>query len=287
MDTHYIDTHCHLNFQAFVGGEHKIFARAKEKGVLTCVIPGTDVPTSQKAVELARAHEGLYAVVGIHPHHVTAYMHDEAKKANQWLADIAQIQTLVKQESKVVGIGEVGLDRHTYSVSRHGPQIAISDELFALQETVFMEQVRLAVEAKKALVIHNREAATDLMRLIQENRSSFVSLENKVVLHCCEAETRLLDVAREYGFYIGVDGDATYDAAKMEFVKSVPMAMLVLETDAPYILPEPLRSQKKYPNTPATIPLIAEQVASLKEISVTEVAELTTSNAKKLFSLPE
>jgi TatD DNase family protein len=106
-------------------------------------------------------------------------------------------------------------------------------------------------------------------------------------LHCCEPDTNLLTLATGLGLYIGVDGDVTYSPEKQDFIRQVPLEILVLETDAPYLLPEPLKTAKKYPNTPATIPLIAQAVAELKGTSIDEVGEITTRNAQRLFDLPK
>jgi len=107
------------------------------------------------------------------------------------------------------------------------------------------------------------------------------------VLHCCEPEMKLFEFAKLHHMYIGIDGDVTYIDAKQQFVKAIPIEMLVLETDSPYLLPEPLRSQQRSTNTPANIPLIATKIAEIKQVSVALVEEITTINAKRLFNLPK
>ncbi len=280
----FIDTHCHLNFKAFENGAPKIIRRAVEADVVRFVIPGTDIVTSQKAKQLANENNEAYAVVGVHPHHIHNYhaetFEDDLQRDVEALAEMLL-------DPRVVGVGEVGLDRHTYYASRHGDGVEITEEVFALQKKLFLAQIELASRVGKSLVIHNREAKNDLIKMIDENAVLFAKISKKTVLHCCEPENDLLSLAKTHGFFIGVDGDVTYDASKQDFIKEVPRELLVLETDSPYILPEPLKSQKKYPNTPATIPLIAESVARIWGCSVEEVANTTTSNANELFGLVE
>ena len=278
----FIDTHCHLNFKAFAGGEAKIIKRAVEAGVSKFVIPGTDIPTSEKALKIAQENTEAYAVVGIHPHHIHNYSIMEFDK--QLSADVAKLKDMVIDQ-KVLGIGEVGLDKHTYYASKHGDGIEITSEVFEMQKKMFLSQAKLAIESGKCLVVHNREAKDDLINLINENKHIFEGLKQRLVFHCCEAEAELLEIAQKYGFFIGVDGDVTYDQGKQEFVKKIPIDMLLLETDAPYILPEPLKSLRKYPNVPANIPIIASFIASLLNITLDEVEAHTTANAKKIFGI--
>lgn len=280
----YIDTHCHLNFKAFAGGEAKIIRRAKDVGVTTFVVPGTDMVTSQLAVTIAKQNPDAFAVVGVHPHHAVQYQGADPER--NLADDFVQIEKWLL-DSKVVGIGEIGLDRHEYTTSRYGPLISISDDSFHIQKDIFTRQIELVIAHNKSVVIHNREAVDDLISLCNSLESRLVALRGRGVLHCCEPDINLLTLAKELGFYIGVDGDITYSPEKQDFIRQVPLEMLVLETDAPYLLPEPLKTAKKYPNTPANIPLIADAVARIHGVSVREVAEITTQNARKLFDLPE
>ncbi|HNQ31508.1 MAG TPA: TatD family hydrolase [Candidatus Woesebacteria bacterium] len=281
----FIDTHCHLNFKAFEGGEATIVRKAQQVQVEMVVVPGTDVPTSQKAVRIAQKNPQVYALVGVHPHHVTHYMmQDDPTLAFE--RDLPILESLV-QEQKVVGMGEIGLDRHTYAVSKYGPSSVVSDSLFALQKMVFLRQLELAHRHGTSVSIHNREAHTDLIQIFEENAKLMQELSHRIVLHCCEPMEALLNLAKRFGCFIGVDGDITYDRAKQEFIRNVPLEMLVLETDAPYLLPEPWRSQKKYPNVPEYLPRIATEVARVKNVSVEMVAHVTTQNARVLFGLPQ
>lgn len=279
----FIDTHCHLNFKAFAGGAEKIVKRARDQGVVQIVVPGTDIETSQTAIEIAKKNEACFAAVGLHPHHVQKYIGSNGALHQ----DIDAIKSMLTEE-KVVAVGEIGLDRHTYQTSKYGPEIVVSVDYFDMQLQALQKQIELAIKYDKSVVIHNRESTTDILHFFASlSKSHNEKLHGRLVLHCCEADMRLLDLATQLSFFIGVDGDVTYDTAKRDFISKVPLSMLVLETDAPYILPEPLRSAKKYPNLPANIPLIAQSVADLKRVSLAEVAEQTTSNAVQLYHLPK
>ncbi|MDO8609989.1 MAG: TatD family hydrolase, partial [bacterium] len=145
------------------------------------------------------------------------------------------------------------------------------------------EQIKIALEYNKSLILHNWEAKTEMLKLLSEIWDS--KLEGKTVFHCCEPDKDLLEFAKQHKIYIGVDGDVTYIEAKQEYIKQVPLEMLVLETDSPYLLPEPLRKQKKYPNEPKNIPVIADYISKILKVNFEEIKEVTTENAKNLFHI--
>ena len=256
------DTHCHLNFKRLEKDLDNVISQANVAGVTQIVIPGTDVPTSQKAVEIAGKYEGVYAAVGIHPHHVfdmiTKNENGKTKNYNEKLkAILFEIETLIL-ERKVVAVGEVGMDKHVYEMTKY-PSYQISDEFIELQKELFRAQIKLAIQHNKSLILHNREAKKEFLQTLRESWDE--KLSGRTVFHCCEPDPELLRFAVEYDIFIGVDGDVTYNLEKQSFVKTIPIERLVLETDSPFLLPEPLRSQKKYPNLPQNIPLIAEYIA--------------------------
>ena len=270
-----VDTHCHLNFKRFKDRVEGVIQAAQKAGVSQIIVPGTDVVSSQKAVEIARKYEGIHAAVGIHPHHVYE-LH-----GGLIVNSLSQIEELIS-EPKVVAIGEVGIDRHVYENTKY-EKYRVDETFIALQKELFQEQIKLAIKYKKSLIIHNREAKGDVTGILRKLWDPL--LEGKTVFHCSEPDQELLDFAMEHKMYWGVDGDATYWKEKQDFIKKVPLSMLVLETDAPFLLPEPLKSQKLYPNEPKNVPVIAECIAQLLNQTVENVASATTENAKKLFSL--
>lgn len=271
------DTHCHLNFSRFKKNLDEVVQNAMNVGVKSIVVPGTDIKTSKKAVEIAQkyAKDGLdiWAAVGIHPHHV--FEKDEAEKG------VEELELLLK-EDRVVAIGEIGLDRHEYEQTKY-EDYQVDETFIVAQKQLFKAQFELGVRFKKSIIMHNREAKDELIPLVRELWDS--SLKNRAVLHCCEPDMELLAFAQELGLFLGVDGDLTYWEEKQEFIKAVPLDMLVIETDAPFLLPEPLKSQKLYPNTPSNVVLVAEKIAELKGESLGRVAEVTSANARTLFNL--
>lgn len=271
------DTHCHLNFKAFKKNVGEVIERARESGVDHFIVPGTDLETSKKAIEIAQQHEGVYVAVGIHPHHAREFIIHNS----EFRIVLYELEKLLIHP-KVVAVGEIGLDKHQYTSTKY-QNYEISQELVELQKELLIEQIKLAVKYKKTVILHNWEAIQDILELITNYK--LLITNNKVVFHCCEPDDRLLDFAIKHGIFIGIDGDVTYSESKQRFVKKIPLELLVLETDSPYLLPEPLRAQKKYPNEPKNILLIAECVASIKNVSTIRIIETTKKNAKKLFSI--
>ena len=275
---HMFDTHCHLNFKRFKKNAADVIQNAHDSGVSLIVIPGTDVNTSAKAIELAQEHDWLYAAVGIHPHHVYKLLKRDDITVE---SELAQIDELLKS-SKVVAVGEVGMDRHVYEETVY-QEYNVNQAFIGMQRQLLGSQIDLAIKHKKSLILHNREARHDILPLLEEKWNS--ELEGRSVFHCCEPDEDLLKFAMDHSMYIGVDGDVTYDTDKQHFIKQVPLEMLVIETDSPYILPEPLLTEKKYPNEPKNIIYTAEKVAQIKGVSKGQLVEQTTENGKKLFAL--
>lgn len=272
-----IDTHCHLNFQAFDGIIEETIQAAVKQGVTKIVVPGTELTSSQKATDIAQQHDNTWAAVGIHPHHIY-----ELKEQTQQLEeDLATIEDLLKM-SRVVAVGEVGIDRYYYKNTKYSTY-EITDHFIKVQKDIFTTQIRLAIKHGKSLIIHNREAKDDVLEVLTQEWRSV--LEGKTVIHCCEPESSMLEFAKANRCYIGTDGDITYSKKKQRFIAEVPLSMLVLETDSPFLIPEPLKSEKIFPNKPENIVLIAEKVAQLKNIPVEEVMEITTRNAEDLFGI--
>jgi len=298
------DTHCHLNFKAFKNSYDQVVQDAFKVGVNNIVIPGTDIKTSKKAVEIAEKYDGVYAAVGIHPHHVYENQKSKIKSQNfkskvknsvgaQFIApesggeigfsdQLLELETLINHP-KVVAVGEVGIDKHEYQNTKYEKYV-VDDQFISAQKALLFGQIKLAIKYKKSLILHNREAKKEILEVLNESDVA-KALTGKVVFHCCEPDVELLEFAQKHGIFIGVDGDVTYSKEKQEFVKKIPLEMLVLETDSPYLLPEPLRSKKLYPNVPKNISIIAEYIAKLRGEPIDLIKERTTENAKTLFSL--
>jgi len=308
------DTHCHLQFGAFEGREEEILNRAKEVGMTHMMLPSTDVTTSRKAIEMVRRHSGkrqriqnrswtsqddieLVAAVGIHPHHIYQYQISPLRQGFEGQAnikeklknDLREIEKLLKSK-EVIAVGEIGVDRYYYKDTKY-TDYRITEEFVAIQREVLKQQLRFVFKYNKSLILHNRNAKRDLLEMLRELRvNELTSLAGKTVFHCCEPDLELLNYAKEHGFYLGVDGDVTYSLEKQEFIKKVPLEMLVLETDSPFLTPEPIRSQldakKRRPkNEPKNLRIIAEYIGHLRGVPAGQVIDQTTQNAKKLFKI--
>lgn len=262
-----VDTHCHLNFSAYTDPD-AVVKRARAAGVSIMVIPGTDVESSKRAVEMAG--KGLYVAVGLHPHH----LYD----SRDYSSDLSQIEELL-QNRDVVAVGEIGVDRHEYSESKYG-NFQWQESYMKRQKEILSEQIALAHQYEKSLIFHNREAQEDFMDVLKKT-----PIKVPAVFHCCEASDTLLEYAMNHHIYIGVDGDVTWSKRKQRFIASVPHELLVLETDSPFLMPQPERSEKHYPNEPQYIVHVLSMVAKLWEMPASDVARITTDNAKKLFKL--
>lgn len=271
------DTHCHLQFSAFEGKVDEIVVEAYHAGVIHMVVPGTDVETSEKGITIAQKYEHVYAAVGIHPHHVY-----QIKKLKLHVKkELEKIEALLENRA-VVAVGEIGLDRHAYKKTKY-ENYQVDDSFIDLQKELFIAQVQLAKKYKKSVIIHNRETRGELLELLFDHWTS--DFEGRMVFHCCEPDGLLLDFAKKHRIFIGVDGDITYRKDKQEFIKQVPLELLVLETDAPFLLPEPFRSQKLFPNEPKYLLRIKKHIAERIGVSEKMIQEKTVENAKRLFSL--
>lgn len=281
----YIDTHTHVNLRAFKDDAQETIQRSLDAGV-GVVNVGTQIDTSRQAVELLKDFpEGVWAVVGLHPSHT--YTHDfedeeEVKfKTREEHFEIDLYRELAQNE-RVVGIGECGLDYYRMPDDRD------HNEIKQLQRAAFDEQIKLALELDKALCIHCRpsdgtvDAYEDLLEIIKEVKAGNPELRFEV--HCYTGDAATAKKFVELGAYIGLNGIVTFDKTTRseEVVKAVPLENIILETDAPYLTPKSNRGKR---NEPSFLPEVAEQIAYWKNISIDEVAEQTTNNAKKLFNI--
>jgi len=272
------DTHCHLNFSRFKKNVEEVIKNAHAAGVKYITIPGTDIESSQKAVEIAEKYEGIYAAVGIHPHHVyemTGHLNDI------YHLSIAELEELISHP-KVVAVGEIGLDKHLYKKTKY-EEYNVSDEFFNLQKELFVQQLQLANKHHKSVILHNREALDDFLELLTTNWDPH--FEGRMVFHCCEPKKELLDFAKKHNIFLGVDGDITYEKEKQEFIKEVPLSQLVIETDSPFLLPEPMRSRREFPNEPKHIPFIISYIADILGKTDQEIQQITFQNSRRLFKI--
>jgi TatD DNase family protein len=270
------DTHSHIQFKIFDQVRSSLIGNAVNSGVEKIIAVGTNLETSKKASEVANKYPAVFASVGIHPHHVFEHFHSQIEIRNH----LIEIEKLASGK-KVVAIGETGIDRHEYPNTKY-PNYEINEEFINLQREVFVMQIRLALKLSKTLIIHNRKAIEDTLSVLNQEWSS--ELEKKSVFHMCEPDKSLLEFALKRNIFISIGGDVTFDNQKQEFIKEVPLKLLVLETDSPFFIPEPAKSKNSLCNEPANIKLIAQKVAQILNLEETEVKKLTHQNSNKLFN---
>lgn len=271
------DTHSHIQFKVFKDNLEEILAKAEQEGIQKIIACGTNIESSQNAVYLSGLFDSVYAVVGIHPHHVFEHFHAKV----DLFEHLEKIEEHLK-DPKVVGVGETGLDRHGYPNTKY-QNYTVHEDFFDLQRQIFEKQIKLAVKYKKSLVIHNRGAALDLLEILRRNWDE--SLEERSVFHCSEPDLKLLDFAKTHHIFIGVDGDVTYDTKKQEFAKEIPLNLLVMETDSPFFVPEPLKFEGIKTNEPANLKIISKKIAELKKIDLEIFENQVYQNSLDLFGL--
>ncbi len=275
----FFDTHCHLNFQAFDKNLESVVDRARKNRIKYLLIPGTDLKSSRKAKEICQRFSDTYFSAGIHPHHIYEFVQ---KNTHPQPGEVMGSFDELFEDPLCKAVGEIGLDKHIYRKTKYG-DYEISDEFWALQKDFFLYQLSLAKRWGKSVVIHNRRAAGDLLKILDEGWDEYFSY--RMVFHCCEADEELLRFASDKKIFIGVDGDLTYDPGKQVFLKKIPLSLLVFETDAPFLTPEPVRSEKRFPNEPANLLFTIQMAAFLLDLKEERLAEITTENALRLFGL--
>lgn len=248
-----VDTHCHIDNEKFDCDRDEVLKRI-ERELKFAVNIGYDLKSSKNSIELADTHDFIYAVVGVHPMDVERY--DKA------LED--EIERLAG-DKKVVAIGEIGLDYHWMTTPKE------------FQQEIFRKQIELARRVKKPIVVHTRDAMHDTIEILKDYP------DVGGIIHCypgsVESARELID-----RFYLGIGGTLTFKNAKktVEVVREIPLERLVLETDAPYLTPEPHRGKR---NEPIYVEHVARKIAEIKGIPYEEVVRVTTENAKKVYGI--
>lgn len=248
-----IDSHCHLDNERFNGDRDEVLARIEEQLEFAVNI-GYDLESSKRSVELAETHDYIYAVVGVHPTDIGIY-NDEVE---------AELEVLAKHP-KVLAVGEIGLDYHWMTDPKEK------------QQEIFRKQLELARRVGKPVVIHTREATRDTLDILKEYP------DVRGIVHCYpgsyESASEIMD-----NYYFGVGGVLTFKNSKKlkETVEKLPMDRIVIETDCPYLTPEPYRGKR---NEPIYVEYIAQRIADIKGISYEEVVRITNENTKKAYGM--
>lgn len=250
------DSHAHLNDEKFNADREAVINRAFASGVNGIINVGSCMASSAASVKLAEQYANIYAAVGIHPHDAKGAVENDYGKLAAWI-----------KHDKVVAIGEIGLDYY-YDLSPRD-----------VQRTVFVRQIDVARQMGVPIIVHDRDAHGDILEILKSEAKGLTG-----VLHCFSGSLEMAREVIKLGFYISIGGPVTFkNAAKLpEIVTSIPLERLLFETDCPYLTPHPHRGKR---NEPAHVRLVAQQVASLRDMDVATLAKVTSENVKKLFKI--
>lgn len=250
------DSHAHVDEEQFDIDRPQILERAAQNGVVGMINPGADMPSSERAAALAKQYNEIYAAVGIHPHDAK----DADEASYDRLAELAQ-------DSKVVAIGEIGLDYY-YDLSER-----------QVQQQVLVRQLDLARQLHKPFIIHDRDAHADILAIIKKEANGLNG-----VFHCFSGSLEMAQELLKMGFYLSFGGPVTFkNAHKVKnVVKNIPLERMFVETDCPYLTPHPHRGKR---NEPAYVRLVAEEISLLKETELQTVADITTANVQTFFGI--
>lgn len=253
----WIDSHCHLNDERFANDYDAVIKRAIEAEIGGMIVVGYDVPSSRRALELAKTYPVIWAAVGLHPH-----------DAKLWDPLVRKELESLLLAPEVVAVGEIGLDFH-YNYSSRDEQIR-----------AFKEQIQLAREYDKPVIIHNREAHQDTLKVLDEVKLGKAG----GVMHCFAGSKEMALACLKNNLYISFAGTLTFHNARRlaELALELPLDKVLVETDSPYLTPEPFRGRR---NEPSFVKWVGQKLAEIKNISVETVMQITTENCQALFKL--
>lgn len=248
------DSHCHYNDEKFNIDRDNIIKDNIKKGITKAIVAGYSVKSSKQAIEIAEKYtNNLYAIVGISPNDLDEINYKEIEK--------------LAKNKKVVAIGEIGLDYYWNKENKE------------LQKQVFLNQIQIANNLDLPIVIHTREAVMDTIEILKSNK-----VNKKGIFHCCPLNIELIKEAVKLGYYISFSGNITFKNSKNAYscVSYVPLEKILIETDSPYMTPEPFRGQR---NNPSYVQYVAKKIAEIKNLREEEIAQITYNNAKTIFEI--
>lgn len=252
----YFDSHAHYNDERFDNEYKDLIKENFERGITKTTCVGYNLESSKKAIEIANQFEYIYATCGISPNDITE---------NVW-EDLKELRKLVENK-KIVAIGEIGLDYYWNKDNKE------------LQKQVFIEQIKLANEFNLPIVIHTRDAAIDTIEILK----NIQPCTNKGIFHCCPLNQELIKEGLKLDYYISFSGVITFKNSKPdECIKLVPNEKILIETDSPYLTPEPNRGKR---NDPSNVIFVARKIAEIKGCEESEIALCSMENACKIFGV--
>lgn len=253
----FFDSHSHYNDESFDEDRNQIIKKTFDENVTRIMCVGYNIEKSLQAIEIAGKNDFIYASCGISPNDIEDYSEE----------NLLKIEQMAKDE-KVVAIGEIGLDYHWNKENKEE------------QKELFIKQIDIANKYDKPIIIHTREAVMDTLTILKEH-----PVKNTGIFHCCPLNPELIKEGLKLGYYISFTGVITFKNAKPEeSVKMVPLDRILIETDSPYMSPEPHRGTR---NNSINVKLVAQKIAEIKGISIEEVAKATYNNANKVFQIKE
>ena len=251
----FFDTHAHYNDEKFEEDRDIIINQIKENNIKYVTVVGYNIESSIKAIEIANKYDNIYATVGISPNDLESEI------------DLEKIESLA-QDKKVVAIGEIGLDYYWNKENKD------------LQKNIFVKQIEIANKMELPISIHTREAVYDTLDILK-NR---IKVKNTGIFHCCPLNIELIKEAVKLGFYISFSGNITFKNSKNanKCIEAVPIDKLLIETDSPYMTPEPYRGKR---NNSIYVKLVAQKIAEVRNMELTDIAKITLENGKKVYKI--
>ena len=256
----FFDNHAHLDDEKFDEDREELIKKIHNDEIDKFVSAGYSLESSKKSIELSKKYDFMYSTCGISPN-------DIPQTEEEVWKEVAEIKKIAKENNKVVAIGEIGLDYHWNTENKE------------LQKRAFIEQIKIANELNLPIQIHTRDAVMDTLEILKKN-----NVNKKGIFHCCPLNRELVKEGLKLGFYISFAGPVTFKNSKNanEIIEMVPNDKMLIETDSPYLSPEPFRGKR---NDPRNVKLIAKRIAEVKNITTEEVANITYENAMKVFNL--
>ena len=256
----FFDNHAHLDDERFNEDRDEIIVKIHNDEIDKFVSAGYSLESSKKSIELSKKYDYIYSTCGVSPNDIPQTEEELWKKLDE-------IKKLAKENKKVVAIGEIGLDYHWNTKNKE------------LQKKAFIEQIKIANELNLPIQIHTRDAVMDTLEILKKN-----NVNKKGIFHCCPLNRELVKEGLKLDFYISFAGPVTFKNSKNanEIIEMVPNDKMLIETDSPYLSPEPFRGKR---NDPRNVKFIAKKIAEVKNITIEEVANITYENAIKIFNL--
>ncbi len=268
----WFDTHCHLQDEAFDKDREEVFLRAKEAGIKYILLSTSNYEDSKIAIDIALQNEGVFCAMGCHPQDVNTWNDDSVQNFRDLYEETAKRAEREGKDNPIKAIGEIGLDYHWDTSQKEK------------QKIVYQEQIKLAHELKLPLIIHERDAFQDSYQILQWAYQHELLAEEAGVCHCFSGSWESAELVIKLGFLIGLDGPVTFKNAKKpkEIAQRIDLNKLIIETDSPYLTPEPNRGKR---NESAYIPHIGKVIAEIRNVEIRKIADVTTANGKRLFSV--